>query len=121
MTGNAAEWVADLYRQDAYDHLTYKDPKGPVSTMFGFNDRIVRGGSYHDYDPYFLRSTKRNGTESYYGFTASGFRCACDVETGVSLLMNILMFAIKDASNDVLASIASGIETFLAGNIWPTK
>lgn len=43
MLGNAWEWVADWYAEDAYANAEAEDPQGPEQGV----SRVRRGGSYH--------------------------------------------------------------------------
>lgn len=69
MSGNVWEWVSSLYADYLYDlsHENYS---------YTTRDRILRGGSWNDFDPTFLRIAGRNwinpnGSGGYFGF-----RCA---------------------------------------------
>ena len=59
MSGNLYEWVQDWYGDDYYEkcHETgvVKDPQGPKSG----GRKVVRGGSWDDYDPDFFRVSDR--------------------------------------------------------------
>lgn len=77
MSGNIAEWVADWYAADAYQHHTGPDPGGPsTGTM-----RVRRGGSWGSLT---MAERGRGDLLAYFrdsytpGFYAPnfGFRCA---------------------------------------------
>jgi formylglycine-generating enzyme required for sulfatase activity len=73
MTGNAAEWCADIYQADYYAAAPRRDPLGPSS---GFT-RVVRGGAWNEpLRPVWYRSFRSADHRSY----AIGFRCARSVE-----------------------------------------
>jgi formylglycine-generating enzyme required for sulfatase activity len=77
MAGNAGEWVADYFSDDAegfgYAAAPVTNPKGSVTGTF----RVIRGGSYRDGAP-FLRSAARARITIPHS-PAVGFRCAYDV------------------------------------------
>lgn len=81
MAGNAAEWVADWYAEDAYTLNAQTDPHGPASGK----DRVFRGGSYLSDDNEIMTSYRgvprddnmRRGC-AQGGRPAIGFRCAKD-------------------------------------------
>ena len=74
MAGNVAEWVADWYARDAYEHAAAKNPTGPDAGAI----RVLRGGSWLDY--YFdLRATGRRADEPAVRDSSIGFRCARDL------------------------------------------
>jgi len=74
MVGNVLEWVADWYRREYYRSSPKENPKGP---SFG-DGSVLRGGSWKDDKPKWLRSAVRvwspQGGRSAY----IGFRCAQD-------------------------------------------
>jgi len=80
MAGNAAEWVADLYREDAYSVSEVRDPQGPAEGEV----HVVRGGSYLDGNTGALTATHRlkpSGRHVQAGMNNLkqpfiGFRCA---------------------------------------------
>jgi formylglycine-generating enzyme required for sulfatase activity len=72
MTGNAWEWVADLYDRQYYHQAPDRNPQGPVS---GTGERIQRGGAW-DSPPDHARSSYRNATHCFGPNFRAGFRCA---------------------------------------------
>jgi formylglycine-generating enzyme required for sulfatase activity len=66
LSGNAAEWVADAYRE------RYVDPKPRPGDA---ELRVVRGGSYESAAP-FLRGAARRGVARDTVSPTIGFRCA---------------------------------------------
>jgi formylglycine-generating enzyme required for sulfatase activity len=71
MAGNAAEWVADWYDRDYYQHSTKTNPPCPAQG----EKRVIRGGSWADL-PLALRVTARISAEPEYEDRTIGFRCA---------------------------------------------
>ena len=72
MLGNVAEWVADRYSWDVYQHDHLSNPQGPTEG----ETRVLRGGSFID-GLRFIRLSRRSN-EAYPGYSAYwlGFRCA---------------------------------------------
>ena len=70
MAGNVCEWVADWYAADYYSVSPKNNPTGPANG----NYRVLRGGSWFDYES-FLRSADRLGIYPVYTYDSSGFRC----------------------------------------------
>ena len=75
VSGSVWEWVRDRYGEKYYDHSPKDDPVGPS----GGQHRVVRGGSWSNYDPWVLRCSSRDGYEPDYGYDYIGFRCAREV------------------------------------------
>jgi formylglycine-generating enzyme required for sulfatase activity len=88
MAGNVWEWVADLYRADAYarmaqasDGKTLADPGGPSSSWDpaepGVRKHVQRGGSFLCTDQYCSRYMigTRGKAETHTGTNHAGFRC----------------------------------------------
>ncbi|OQA21225.1 MAG: Serine/threonine-protein kinase PrkC [Chloroflexi bacterium ADurb.Bin360] len=72
MAGNAAEWVADWYREDYYsDTDEYTNPAGAVNGWY----KVVRGGSWIS-DAWKLRISYRSYDRAWYTHYYIGFRCA---------------------------------------------
>jgi serine/threonine-protein kinase len=71
MAGNVWEWVADRYSETYYDSSPSENPPGPASG----SDRVLRGGSWRDYE-YDVRAAYRLGNEPSYSYYHIGLRCA---------------------------------------------
>ena len=71
MSGNAWEWVADLYDPNYYKSAPAQNPKGPLNGQY----HVIRGGSWLN-DISYLRSAVRAWMMPYY--SSAGFRCARD-------------------------------------------
>ena len=71
MSGNVLEWFADIYREDAYQHLSAQNPV----CVTGGKDRVIRGGSWN-VDAWSCRSTRRMGFAPDYFGAGLGFRLA---------------------------------------------
>ncbi|MBI5501816.1 MAG: SUMF1/EgtB/PvdO family nonheme iron enzyme [Deltaproteobacteria bacterium] len=69
MSGNVAEWVADVY--DRYPSEPQTDPHGPANGRY----RVVRGGGFHEGSAA-LRSTARWAADPADRSVGVGFRCA---------------------------------------------
>ena len=76
MTGNAWEWVADLYDRQYYSYAPQRNPPGPDS---GTGERVLRGAAW-DSPPDHARAAYRNATHCFGPNFRAGFRCARDVE-----------------------------------------
>jgi formylglycine-generating enzyme required for sulfatase activity len=68
MAGNVWEWVNDWYD-------VYPDGDPSISTDFGETNRVLRGGSWGNFD-YYVRSASRSGINPAYAYGSIGFRCA---------------------------------------------
>jgi sulfatase modifying factor 1 len=75
MAGNVAEWCADWYQPDYYQHGPAADPRGPAQGAC----RVVRGGSSQS-GPNGVRCAKRACYEPEFRNFSLGFRCAKDVD-----------------------------------------
>lgn len=73
LAGNAAEWVADAYRADAYAR-----PEGASHAAAPGARRSVRGGSSQS-SPSGVRCAARDAYEPEYRAFTLGFRCAKDL------------------------------------------
>ena len=75
MIGNAKQWCADEYDEDAYNR--YRN--GDFSIPKGMN-KVYRGCSWDENNAHYLRSSKRKSTyPSDTTYSKLGFRCAKDV------------------------------------------
>jgi len=74
MVGNAWEWVADWYADDAYRSTASRDPRGPDAGT----ERVIRGGSFLCNDSYCVgyRVAARNKNTPDSATNNTGFRCA---------------------------------------------
>jgi len=81
MAGNAAEWVQDAYRADAYSVMKQRDPENNVKS----SEHVFRGGSYLSKDPEVQTTSRGNANDGdlqqglISGRPAIGFRCVKDV------------------------------------------
>jgi formylglycine-generating enzyme required for sulfatase activity len=73
LAGNAAEWVADWYRE-GFAQADTRNPKGPESGK----GKVIRGGGWRD-PPDRLRATRRMYASPEHRGDDVGFRCAADV------------------------------------------
>jgi formylglycine-generating enzyme required for sulfatase activity len=71
MTGNVWEWVRDWYSENAY-MLDGVNPVGPDKGEY----RVLRGGSWHNAYPRFLRAAARGSVRPAYDIDNYGFRVA---------------------------------------------
>jgi sulfatase modifying factor 1 len=84
MDGNVWEWCSDLYRPDAYQTSTSKNPKGPSDSYDpdepGAVKRVQRGGSFLCSDEYCIRykAGSRGKGEVTSASNNLGFRCVSD-------------------------------------------
>ncbi|SFA82532.1 Formylglycine-generating enzyme, required for sulfatase activity, contains SUMF1/FGE domain [Collimonas sp. OK607] len=98
MTGNAWQWVADWYREDAFAMEAKAgeptDPPGPADS-FDSSDpgtpanapkHVTRGGSFLCNEDYCLsyRPSARRGTDPYTSMSHLGFRLVADADGGNS-------------------------------------
>jgi serine/threonine-protein kinase len=70
MAGNVWEWVADRYAEDYYDSSPRGNPTGPASGDL----RVMRGGSWLNFDTYVRAATRDYGRAPDYRNQAFGFR-----------------------------------------------
>jgi formylglycine-generating enzyme required for sulfatase activity len=73
LAGNAAEWVADWYRE-GFAPGDARNPKGPDSGQ----GKVIRGGGWRD-PPDRLRSSRPMYAKPEHRSDDVGFRCAADV------------------------------------------
>ncbi|MBI4400493.1 MAG: SUMF1/EgtB/PvdO family nonheme iron enzyme [Nitrospirae bacterium] len=73
MAGNVAEWVADWFDPESYQHETHYNPEGPVVGQ----EKVFRGGSWNE-DPEVARSAGRGARAPDHRSYLIGFRCARD-------------------------------------------
>ena len=73
MAGNVAEWVADWFDPEYYQHAGAYNPDGPVVGL----EKVFRGGSWNE-DPEVARSAGRGARAPDHRSYLIGFRCAAD-------------------------------------------
>ena len=71
MSGNAAEWVADYYREGYTKTSPERDPQGPEQGPM----RVIKGGSFRDHVQV-VRLPNRYYKRPYEFDSTVGFRCA---------------------------------------------
>ncbi|MCD4753261.1 MAG: formylglycine-generating enzyme family protein [Anaerolineaceae bacterium] len=72
MTGNAAEWMFDIFDPNYYSGEDTLDPTGPINAS---NVGITRGGSWAE-GPEAALSWHRQATPMWFSSDTIGFRCA---------------------------------------------
>ncbi len=72
MVGNVWEWVGDWYKAGYYREAPERNPKGPSSGI----GRVVRGGSWYDFNPTSFRAANRKKFPPDLKLLDGGFRCA---------------------------------------------
>jgi formylglycine-generating enzyme required for sulfatase activity len=70
MAGNAQEWTADWFSDQAYSVAETEDPKGPSTGEY----RVVRGGGYGSLYPQVEATDRKFQIPEAYG-ASLGFRC----------------------------------------------
>jgi hypothetical protein len=73
MSGNVAEWCSDWYGFNYYNTSDRDNPRGPAKTT----EKVVRGGSYNDYEE-FCKVTARGKHDASYKDKTIGLRLARD-------------------------------------------
>ena len=73
MSGNVWEWTSSLYLSYPYDAADGREADTGSSTDVR---RVLRGGSWYDYDTDFLRAPFRSWSVPDFGNDYIGFRCA---------------------------------------------
>lgn len=73
MSGNAAEWVADYYREGYTKTSPERDPQGPGQGLM----RVIKGGCFRDHVQV-VRLPNRYYKRPYEFDSTVGFRCARD-------------------------------------------
>jgi formylglycine-generating enzyme required for sulfatase activity len=71
MAGNVAEWVADWYSLDDYNHPPASNPLGPDAGQY----RVWRGGSWGNNTTEWIRTYSRTGNPPTDSSSGLGFRC----------------------------------------------
>lgn len=73
MAGNVIEWVFDWFQSTYYKISPVDNPRGPATG----DDRVYRGGSYHN-DAGAIRVVMRGGRRESHSNVDIGFRCVVD-------------------------------------------
>lgn len=79
MSGNAAEWVADWYKQDYYGEAPARNPPGPAEED-SIRMKVIRGGFYTDVGNEPLRAAARGKHFPQRGKLTIGFRVLREAE-----------------------------------------
>ena len=75
MMGHVWEWCWDVYGKNAYSELPQVDPRNEPSTEDD-RPRVLRGASWDDFDPRYLRGAYRCYYPPGNGYSLIGFRVA---------------------------------------------
>ena len=75
MAGTVVEWGNDWYKEDYYSSSPAQDPPGPSEGT----ERVLRGGSWGNFIPRYLRCSYRYRLVPVYGLHLIGFRCVREV------------------------------------------
>lgn len=78
MHGNLFQFCQDWYSEDYYSKSPPEDPQGPLQYPKGGDARVLRGGPWYC-NLALCRSARRNGTSSWDGSDAIGFRVVMPV------------------------------------------
>ncbi len=74
LAGNVAEWTQDWHDAEYYAKSPISNPKGPSRG----DEKVVRGGQFHDYRAVSFRLTERSGRQPKIPGVGIGFRCVRD-------------------------------------------
>ena len=77
MSGNAVEWVSDLYDDNYYASSAASNPQGPNGG--GLPGRVIRGGDWGSNIANVLRASRRDSHPPTGDSSRRGFRCARSV------------------------------------------